>query len=1752
MDLPDPPSPGTEEAASKVPKAKKGGKDDKKKDKKGKTQAAAKVWEEVVLDEASGKMLPHVLTTIAGKEEAPQNFTADPPPRQEAEVKDGEAEDAAAEAAGSSESGKVGAAVDEEEALEGVVPPSPKKKMVTLPAPDIVLPDIAPSPSPAGACTLAPRSISGLEFLKSYTEAQLNMIRESEVIAEEAAASKAAREEEEAKNREREEKEKEAADLSSTSPEEKEPAPDSKDDGSSNNVAAAAEENEPESQEPPLPTPIDKRTLEREGAEIDLTLGSIFKCISSFAGSFPPPPPPPTLLEDGTLDPSYTPAPSSRPFLWEAIYPQVAETRKPIYNPAGKYAVKVFLAGKWRMLLVDDTVPLGPYEEPLLLTSPNTGELWPTILAKAVYQLWDMVGGREKSDGAPSSHSAELEETANFTAFAFYVLTGWLPQSIASNADVERLMSLGVTLKEVDDYMVYVPDPFGDNVAPMRDSPKKKLAKILSPKKHKKRRSRKPPPPHPLSIENSLRTSHNKICEVRAGLQEAKVGESVVVFHDSFQNVVVFPILGLANRKHHSSSTRASERAGSPVSNSAIIHERAGSPMNSAILSDSIGERPSSPGMSMQSDSQYDDGPLILLSWQCEKPHHAPYNDKGVIPHLPVPPTPQMTWVSSSDLANADCRVMNFITMAGDQQKNHEACLPFQLSDASSVWVAKAADDDGKEAESAEAAANEAKGGGTVSLTKRPTEFERQLLYVDVKSIQPVRAAPAGPPRLIIAGPPAGGKGTQCELIKEKYGVVHLSTGDMLRAAVEAGTEVGLAAKECMEKGELVGDDIITGIVLERLKGDDVKENGYLLDGFPRTEEQARAFVVETGQEGSEILPPDAFVLLDVPSSILIERVAGRRSDPETGKIYHLQFNPPEDEEVAARLVQRADDTEEAIVVRIDTFEKNMDGILSNFVESIVAKVDGSGDPAKIGEDVIGAIESYVNPSKIDANVNVTLAANHDLFIKVVEPEQVHPSADEDGKASDSGEEKKEPEVTGTEGGGASEAHEEQAVVDAPVATSAQSSPQASHGNLPSYCKQTLLTIREYGNPSKEITASIDSLSSLNLLSLNFPVSFQESESGGLFEVFVKSPYGCTLQVNSSAPVKLGSVVDILGLSGRGNAFEESGVKEAQCKGQKSIAFRRVLQADEDCTVDVLLQVEDLEVSKAVSIYVAKEEEGGASCGHVRRMGGSKFKMKLCGGDRYTIIGQVCSRSFDLPEFSWRLVVAASEGAKLRTVKVSGEGGGGAADDQENASSGGSNGGTLEKQSCDTVTRTGGVYVPNKYLRLFKDVITTKYESLPMALWLRVGDEHSGTMVKLKVTDMSGGGGGVDGDDGGGGGEAGATEAEADADSEAVAATRGEAASMPERDAKVIWEGTGRGELSAVNINLKRREPKEGEEEGEESFARIGIEAIIDRDTMIVPEKWQSVRPYYFTPTEVVKNASDGDGALAGSNVEEGGKLNWHLDITGGGEVAISNDMETIYAEKKIRESWEEKQPGRADKADLLWKIWGKKLAEPEVDEEGEFVAGSAAADKGKKGGRRATKKPAEGNAVGDGEEHTSLPMPERGGDGEWVEEQLYTILSKAAAIGSDLKLEVSRTREREGLLDPTRPSQVVEDPEQGDGITYLSQDDLDSISALKLEEFKSAVEKVEMSVKARDDEVEISSEVVSNHIGMMSTMLKETKDAMTFHSDARETYRLEKIKQKKEAEERAEHERERLAKERALAEEQRAKREKEKGKKKK
>jgi len=170
--------------------------------------------------------------------------------------------------------------------------------------------------------------------------------------------------------------------------------------------------------------------------------------------------------------------------------------------------------------------------------------------------------------------------------------------------------------------------------------------------------------------------------------------------------------------------------------------------------------------------------------------------------------------------------------------------------------------------------------------------------------------------KLILLGPPGAGKGTQAAQLREKFSIPQISTGDMLRAAVKAGTPLGVAAKKVMDSGHLVSDDIIIGLVQERLKQPDCAK-GYLFDGFPRTIPQAEAL----NKAGVAI---DYVLEIDVPDSEIILRMSGRRVHPASGRNYHVKFNPPKvdgrDDATGEMLVQRDDDREETVRKRLEVY----------------------------------------------------------------------------------------------------------------------------------------------------------------------------------------------------------------------------------------------------------------------------------------------------------------------------------------------------------------------------------------------------------------------------------------------------------------------------------------------------------------------------------------------------------------------------------------------------------------------------------------------------------------------------------------------------------------------------------------------------------------------------------------------------------------------------------------------------------------
>jgi len=204
--------------------------------------------------------------------------------------------------------------------------------------------------------------------------------------------------------------------------------------------------------------------------------------------------------------------------------------------------------------------------------------------------------------------------------------------------------------------------------------------------------------------------------------------------------------------------------------------------------------------------------------------------------------------------------------------------------------------------------------------------------------------------RFILLGPPGSGKGTQAAVLGEKLGIPKISTGDMLRAATEAGTKLGLEAKSYMSAGKLVPDGVVIGLVEERL-GEKDTANGFILDGFPRTTAQADALGTLLESLGR---PLDRVVQIDVPKEFLVERATQRRTDKRTGQIYHLKYSPPPPD---AELEHRDDDREETVKKRLDQYESLTAALLPYYDRlGVLRRVDGVGKPEEVTARVLGAL----------------------------------------------------------------------------------------------------------------------------------------------------------------------------------------------------------------------------------------------------------------------------------------------------------------------------------------------------------------------------------------------------------------------------------------------------------------------------------------------------------------------------------------------------------------------------------------------------------------------------------------------------------------------------------------------------------------------------------------------------------------------------------------------------------------------------
>lgn len=213
--------------------------------------------------------------------------------------------------------------------------------------------------------------------------------------------------------------------------------------------------------------------------------------------------------------------------------------------------------------------------------------------------------------------------------------------------------------------------------------------------------------------------------------------------------------------------------------------------------------------------------------------------------------------------------------------------------------------------------------------------------------------------RIILLGAPGSGKGTQAKMLVEKYNVPQISTGDLLRAAVAAGTPLGQQAKAVMEAGQLVSDELVLGMIKERLGEADAK-NGFILDGFPRNQAQAEALDVLLEELK---WPLEAAVAIHVDNEALVQRIVGRRSCKDCGQVYNVFTTPPQKEDVCDKcggeLVHRADDNEETIRKRLDVYEEQTAPLMAYYKgQSKLHEIEGVGDISEIFAKVCAVIDA--------------------------------------------------------------------------------------------------------------------------------------------------------------------------------------------------------------------------------------------------------------------------------------------------------------------------------------------------------------------------------------------------------------------------------------------------------------------------------------------------------------------------------------------------------------------------------------------------------------------------------------------------------------------------------------------------------------------------------------------------------------------------------------------------------------------------
>ncbi len=212
---------------------------------------------------------------------------------------------------------------------------------------------------------------------------------------------------------------------------------------------------------------------------------------------------------------------------------------------------------------------------------------------------------------------------------------------------------------------------------------------------------------------------------------------------------------------------------------------------------------------------------------------------------------------------------------------------------------------------------------------------------------------------VILLGPPGAGKGTQAKGLSEATGMVHVSSGDLFRAALRDGTDLGMQAKSYMDKGELVPDDVVIGMILERIAQPDCQAGGVLFDGFPRTADQAQALEVALGKQNVSI---DAVLLFDVPDEVLVKRVSGRITSQSTGEVYNRFFNPPRDADGNdisgdADFVQRPDDNAETVQNRLRVYREQTEPLIAYYRgKGLLREINGDQGLDEVRDAMIVAL----------------------------------------------------------------------------------------------------------------------------------------------------------------------------------------------------------------------------------------------------------------------------------------------------------------------------------------------------------------------------------------------------------------------------------------------------------------------------------------------------------------------------------------------------------------------------------------------------------------------------------------------------------------------------------------------------------------------------------------------------------------------------------------------------------------------------